>query len=569
MRDVVFIVGMGRSGSSALARVLGLCGGALPTTVLAPNFANPTGFWEPEPALDLNERFLAQHGSSWYDPAITLQMHPVTGADRASFVAGAVRVLSSGFPPGGPIVFKEPRIAGLLPYWIAAAHAAGLTPKIVHNFRQPRDVAASLANRDELAAEQSDALWLKYNLIAERDARGLPRVFVGYEELMNDWKGVVERCAQGLGLGLDLSASAQDAVSGFLSAELHHHRSTPEDTSEAGNGLEIRTYRLLENAAKTGRSDDAAFDALRAEFTEAHGIVAEPSWASAEWTRTIHLEPRRIRQVFVHCHIMNNAGSTIQHVLRREFGRALYELQRGRDDGPIARGEFTAVLHEHPSTRAVTSQHFVLPLPEIADMAFFTCCPIREPLERLGSLYRYFRTAGGDDELRRLARESELGAFLRMLLDRAPHYVFNVQTALFANGGRFWPLHERHVADAVAVMERLEMNVVVDRMDESLAVAEYFLRPAFPGLQLHYVAMSRTAAADTSRRQREAELREQCGDELFSQLRRANAFDRHLFECADAELDRRIALVPDFGERLADLRRRCAQARDAAEPPAP
>lgn len=564
MRDVVFIVGMGRSGSSALARVLGLCGGALPTTVLAPNFANPTGYWEPEAALDLNERFLAQHESSWYDPAITLQMHPVTGGDRASFVAQAVRVLSNGFAPDGPIVFKEPRIAGLLPYWIAAAHAAGLTPKIVHNFRQPRDVAASLAHRDELVAEQSDALWLKYNLIAERDGRGLPRVFVGYEELMNDWKCVVERCAHGLGLRLDLSASAQDAVSAFLSAELHHHRSPPEDTSETGDRLELRTYRILEDAARTGRSDDAAFDGLLAEFTFARGVVGRPG-PNTEWPSAIHLEARRIRQVFVHCYIMKNGGSTIQRVLRREFGHSLYEIHRENDDGRIAPRELAALLHAHPDARAVASHHFMLQLPEIADMALFTCCPVREPLERLGSLYRYFRTAGGDDDLGRLARELDLGAFLRTLFDRAPHYVFNVQTALFANGGRFRPLHERHAADAVATMERLDVNVVVDRMDESLTVAEYFLGHAFPGLQLHYVAMNRTASIDTSRRQREAELREQCGDELFAQLRRANAFDRHLFACADAELDRRIALVPDFGGRLADLRRRSAQARDRVE----
>ena|SRR5712692_4834194 len=67
-RQVLFILGMGRSGSSALTRVLSLCGGSLPEPLLGSGPGNPTGHWEPLDALKMNDEFLMRHGSGWWDP---------------------------------------------------------------------------------------------------------------------------------------------------------------------------------------------------------------------------------------------------------------------------------------------------------------------------------------------------------------------------------------------------------------------------------------------------------------------------------------------------------------------
>ena len=56
----IFILGMGRSGTSAIARVLALCGASLPQSLLGPNEGNPRGYWEPLEALHINEEFLSQ-----------------------------------------------------------------------------------------------------------------------------------------------------------------------------------------------------------------------------------------------------------------------------------------------------------------------------------------------------------------------------------------------------------------------------------------------------------------------------------------------------------------------------
>ncbi|HYW54066.1 MAG TPA: sulfotransferase [Dongiaceae bacterium] len=243
-RDAVFVVGMGRSGSSALARILGLCGGELPRRLLPPNFANPRGYWEPLRALELNDAFLAAHESSWYDGSLALQTGRTGAVERRRFVDAIAAFFASEYEAAATAVVKEPRITALLPYWIEGAHRAGRSVKFVHVLRDPAAVAASLAQRDGLCADHAFALWLKYTLIAERDTRGAPRVVAGFDELLADWETVVGGCIGALPLGASIDDRVRDAVAAFLVPELRHHR------GRAAEGA-VRTPRLAEWAART------------------------------------------------------------------------------------------------------------------------------------------------------------------------------------------------------------------------------------------------------------------------------------------------------------------------------
>jgi hypothetical protein len=215
---VIFVLGMGRSGTSALTRVIALCGASLPSGLLPAGWSNPTGHWEPTAALELNDRFLAVDGSDWYDVRLPGRI-PVDSSRGAEFVA-RIRTFLAGIDAPGPLVLKDPRITALSPFWFAAARSIGRGVSVVIPVRNPMEVAASLATRDGLSTEHSLALWLKYNLLAEQASRGLPRVFVAYDSLLEDWRKEVGRIARGL--GLPLASSAQ--VDAFLDPDLHRER---------------------------------------------------------------------------------------------------------------------------------------------------------------------------------------------------------------------------------------------------------------------------------------------------------------------------------------------------------
>ncbi len=57
-------------------------------------------------------------------------------------------------------------------------------------------------------------MWLKYNLLAERNTRALPRVFVDYANLLEDWRREVKRISAAL--AIDLSTRNESAIEQFL-----------------------------------------------------------------------------------------------------------------------------------------------------------------------------------------------------------------------------------------------------------------------------------------------------------------------------------------------------------------
>lgn len=275
-RDLIFIVGMHRSGTSALTRVLSLCGAALPGSLLAPNDGNPAGYWEPDDAMELNDRFLRARSSSWSDPGLSFRDTPEDHAGFARYVA-LIRdflmliddFLVHGIDSSGAVAIKEPRITTLLPYWLTAAADAGFSPKVIHIFRNPADVATSLAARDGMALHRACALWQKYNLLGEHDARRMPRAFVSYDALIDDWEGEVARCAHEIGIQLDVSGDTRAAVERFLSPQLQHHRygTIEPGAIDRSQRKAVRlAYDALQRAAE-GRLETAAFDALLMEYS--------------------------------------------------------------------------------------------------------------------------------------------------------------------------------------------------------------------------------------------------------------------------------------------------------------
>ena len=70
MRQVIFITGMHRSGTSLLARVVNLLGVDLGPEErhIRPDETNPRGHWEAGPLVDVNRALLTELGGDWDDP---------------------------------------------------------------------------------------------------------------------------------------------------------------------------------------------------------------------------------------------------------------------------------------------------------------------------------------------------------------------------------------------------------------------------------------------------------------------------------------------------------------------
>lgn len=268
---VLFVLGMGRSGTSALTRVLSLCGAALPGGMMGADSGNERGYWEPRAGLYLNEKFLYRHGSSYFDPTLRLQEEGGLSAEETAAFTAKIRDYLRTLPAAPVVVVKVLHISVLASMWFDAAHQAGYDIAAVLAVRDPQEVIGSLAKLMKASPQLTSALWLKYNLLAERETRGLPRVFVDYSNFLDDWRREIKRVSHTL--ALDLDTGDEGAVEKFLAKDMRHQRQRGPLIEPFGTNWLSVAYQGLSAAARDEPWEEAALDGVFDEYVASeHGF---------------------------------------------------------------------------------------------------------------------------------------------------------------------------------------------------------------------------------------------------------------------------------------------------------
>jgi len=253
-RTALVVLGMHRSGTSAVAGVLNLCGAHLPDKLKPPKIGvNPKGFFEPEAVLDLNVRLMRQLGGDWCHVDFAV---PAEGAVADEFVADASATIASEYEGRPLIAIKDPRICMLAPLWRRALVEAGYRPAFVVPIRNPLEVAQSLHARGDMSIGEGLALWRAYmqRVVEFADAHG-DVLFVRYAELLDDWEGVLGRIARALGVPLDLSRG--DEIRRFLEKDLRNQSADDDALAARLSGANGDAIRALYGAC-LARCDRAA-----------------------------------------------------------------------------------------------------------------------------------------------------------------------------------------------------------------------------------------------------------------------------------------------------------------------
>jgi glycosyltransferase involved in cell wall biosynthesis len=207
-KQALVVLGMHRSGTSALTRVLNLCGAFLPDNKRPAKLNNnDKGFWEPEEIIHLNERLLKSFGATSLDAQFNLADKMYLHAD---FIDDAAMLLKSEYGGQPLILIKDPRMCLFARWWDEAIHKAGYEPCYVIPLRNPLEVAASLEARDSLPMEAGLALWLHYFNEADAATRESRRVFATYTDMMSDWRRCLSRISTALDIKFDTDGNARE-----------------------------------------------------------------------------------------------------------------------------------------------------------------------------------------------------------------------------------------------------------------------------------------------------------------------------------------------------------------------
>ena len=230
-RRAILVLGMHRSGTSALTRIIGHLGATLPLDPMPETADNPCGYWESRSIARFNNRLLESAGTRWNDDAPLPDAwfaDPARAADRDE--AGVL--VDEAFGNAPLLALKDPRVCRLLPFWSDVLAGRGIEPCAVLALREPGEVARSLRARLDDAAfrpaavaapERGLLLWLRYVLDAEARSRGMPRTVIDYPSLIADWRSAV-RGLFGLVPLPTITFEAATAIDGFLAPGLRRQR---------------------------------------------------------------------------------------------------------------------------------------------------------------------------------------------------------------------------------------------------------------------------------------------------------------------------------------------------------
>jgi hypothetical protein len=285
----VLVVGMHRSGTSAVAGALGGLGLALPDPhdrIDDPE-SNPEHF-ESLSVSRYDERLLEQMGGSWTAPP-----ELALGWERDPRLLGSeepAALMSSAYPEAGPLVWKDPRLCLLLPYWKVM-----LPPPLVAVlvWREPLAVASSLQLRDGLRIAEGLALWERYNRSALAALDGVDTYVLDYDDLLARTAEVVEGLAGWLAQAAPLAAasgswSVESGARAVTAALRHHppegkaavlleHAELVEGLSKlAGGHRPLRISPLSPESTWTTSLLEARLDALR-NTRRVHALESELS----------------------------------------------------------------------------------------------------------------------------------------------------------------------------------------------------------------------------------------------------------------------------------------------------
>ena len=295
-RTLVLVAGSGRSGTSLFSGILQRLGYTVPAPEVPADASNPRGFAESQWVVDFHTRLLREARVQTADarPAAWADMARVGLDERAR---GELRTwLAEQFGRTDDVIVKDPRLSWCLPLWRTCAREVGAEPTFVTMLRHPAAVIDSKTRWYGGAQGEPGraAGWINQTLFTERATRESRRVFVRYDDLLEDWTQTVARAGRVLDLALvrDAPAAAIRDVHTFVDRSLSRSSTDWTDQRLPGplRAQADEVWALVSQLADEAVTLDAAaaigerLDAVRGAYVDFYAeaeAVAQSSIAAA------------------------------------------------------------------------------------------------------------------------------------------------------------------------------------------------------------------------------------------------------------------------------------------------
>lgn len=216
----ILVLGMHRSGTSALTGVLNLLDINLGNNLLEATKNNKKGHFENKNIYKFHDYELLPFLKSSWDDLSYLPKDWYNNKDLEPFYQKAKKIIFDEYAISNIFAIKDPRISFLFPFWEKVLSELSIEIKIIIAFRQPLEIAKSLYKRDNFSVQKSLILWSKYILYAEYYSREYKRVFIDYNSLLEETFLSLKKIKQELDCDFDIDLSKID---NFIEINLKHN----------------------------------------------------------------------------------------------------------------------------------------------------------------------------------------------------------------------------------------------------------------------------------------------------------------------------------------------------------
>jgi hypothetical protein len=275
VKHLVLVVGVGRSGTSLFAGIMGQLGFRIPQPEIIADDTNPKGFGEPKWVVDFHSKIMRRKRVTVFD-ARPKAWEQTAAASAEPEVQSELTAWLKDELDGAEdvVVVKDPRIGWFLPLWKQAASAAGVEPAFVTMLRHPAQILTSA--KKSYGTWQTDAsraaAWINVMLETEHATRGSRRAFVAYGALLEDWALQLQQAGGRLEIPAlaQLDRAAHPAVDEFVDPSLFRNRTGWEGLDVPPRVIELaeQVWDALQDADAHGEQLDhfrTLYDALYGE----------------------------------------------------------------------------------------------------------------------------------------------------------------------------------------------------------------------------------------------------------------------------------------------------------------
>jgi hypothetical protein len=264
-RRVVAVLGCYRGGTSLLARVLPVIGVPLEGQLMRAGSCNPTGFWENQAILRINEDLAAYLPRRGFSP--NLKMATVEAQPDYPLVRERARAVLEQLFRSSPFVgFKHPATSRLLPFWQELFEEVQARDAYLIAVRDPGATAESLRVNFHLRIEAGLLLWLEHLLRAVQFTQARSRVIVSYERMLASPRQQIARIVKALDRSGEVDDSTVDwYAERFVDQRLQHAAGGSRKTQRLLEGFPLigECYSLLRQRADDEIDEDGFTDAVQ------------------------------------------------------------------------------------------------------------------------------------------------------------------------------------------------------------------------------------------------------------------------------------------------------------------